>query len=183
MTQEPKQYFEKVLVGSGELPDYAGPHFTSTGMLFYLIDELYQEKQWMGVYKGQNCEPTFWLKPYYPKEEAIKFAEWIKEEGWLYNGIVKEGLFYYKNNVYHTTSELYDKFKEEMKSKEILSENERKHKATDLNTFETPTLIMYIQLYYKALIVAEEEIEEKDKEIIRLNNLIKKLSTYPNNAC
>lgn len=83
-----------------------------------------------GLYDDDNC--SIWndliLKKYakyyhqsllqqsIPTEEetekrSIEFANWIREEGYLKNGTIQEGLLWYLNGTYNTTQELYKNFK------------------------------------------------------------------------
>lgn len=106
MNKEQKQYYEKVLVSSGELPEKEGEYYIILKDGSKNADN-FNPKSLTGKWGFWNPSAiTAWLKPYSPKEEAVEFVEWL-------NSLETLDLMQFKDPSNPTSSELYDKFKEE----------------------------------------------------------------------
>lgn len=105
-----KEYFEKILISSGEVPEKDGDYHTDAGILSY-----YRNGNWVNI-NGDlvyTNEFTYWLKPI--EGSPIDFAKWVDKNffksivhGKYINREVVEGEGFKK----YTIEELYDKFLE-----------------------------------------------------------------------
>lgn len=119
-------HYEKILVSSGEVPKEVGEYDTDLGKCSF-VEYIHagREKSYWVKEDEENIDfnmatPSYWLKPYSPKEEAVLFAEWIDKNNYV-RSKSKYKLWYMRShgsgsllNIQSefTTEELYDKFKE-----------------------------------------------------------------------
>lgn len=114
--KEMSQYYEKVLISSGEVPEKNGKYRTDYDGVTRYRNGVWTYEQWSQSYDGfveHKFTPTYWLKPI--EGSPIDFAKWIDKNffksmvhGKYINREVVEGEGFKK----YTIEELYDKFLE-----------------------------------------------------------------------
>ncbi len=90
MTQESKQYYEKVLISSGEVPEKSGLYDTDLGKINFILSI----KEWFVMVNFSSVPdiettkiimyPYIWYKPFSPKEEVVEllldFVKYYNEQ-------------------------------------------------------------------------------------------------------